>query len=332
MTPCQPTVLMLRDRAYEVLTQSGFNVSGPHPSLQGLPLSADTTSRLGSFHASGEVAQGSSVSHGFMPGLASEVFSGKQSRPMTSSSSSTASSKPQQSATSGAMFSSRAPQTPSICANSCLAGTNQGGWAGKEIPHDQSAFVSFPCGLVPNYSDLLRVHSGSRGSSQSTTNPSQQSVFHQTQEDQTNVRRSNVPQTSAHMPGHRPGGPDSGDHTRSSSGTGSSSGSGDHSSLHAPSNAGLGAYTTVQGASNQQVQMQVDPQPALFGHDTFSGHPMDSFFNTDFDISYDLRETAGNAFLSRISDDLAACRTILTDSRFFGYPSSTDTPPPAPQF
>ncbi|KAL5501529.1 hypothetical protein ACEPAH_8789 [Sanghuangporus vaninii] len=89
--------------------------------------------------------------------------------------------------------------------------------------------------------------------------------------------------------------------------------------LHVPSNAELEAFP-LDLSNGEQAETSTDPFDSPFTFDSLSTLPTESFFDTDFDVSYNMRSSTGDeSILPLMSEDLAPCRTILEDSRFFGY-------------
>ena len=79
----------------------------------------------------------------------------------------------------------------------------------------------------------------------------------------------------------------------------------------------------ANGERTAGTQARTSPSP--FNFDSLSTLPPESFFDTDFDVSYNMRSSTGDeSILPLISEDLAPCRTILEDSRFFGYGFASD--------
>ncbi|KAL5482658.1 hypothetical protein ACEPAI_9252 [Sanghuangporus weigelae] len=89
--------------------------------------------------------------------------------------------------------------------------------------------------------------------------------------------------------------------------------------LHASFNAELEAFPSDL-SNGELAETLTDPFDSPFSFDSLSTFPTGSFFDTDFDVSYNMRSSTGDeSILPLISEDLAPCRTILEDSRFFGY-------------
>ncbi|OCB85402.1 hypothetical protein A7U60_g7410 [Sanghuangporus baumii] len=105
-----------------------------------------------------------------------------------------------------------------------------------------------------------------------------------------------------------------------------------HDSLPSASNAAFGVYPAgVDGGEHVQAEMDSTQSPLDF--DSFPDFSLESFLNTDFDVSFDMRSSTGDEnILPLISDDLEPCRTILQDSRFFGIGPNISTPGNETQF
>ncbi|KAL5524585.1 hypothetical protein ACEPAF_9725 [Sanghuangporus sanghuang] len=89
--------------------------------------------------------------------------------------------------------------------------------------------------------------------------------------------------------------------------------------LHASSNAELEAFPSDLH-NGELAETLIDPFGSPFTFDSLSTLPTESFFDTDFDVSCNMRSSTGDeSILPLMSEDLAPCRTILEDSRFFGY-------------
>ncbi|KAL5487656.1 hypothetical protein ACEPAI_5764 [Sanghuangporus weigelae] len=99
-----------------------------------------------------------------------------------------------------------------------------------------------------------------------------------------------------------------------------------HNSLQSASNAGFGVYSAgLDGGEHVQVQMDNAQFPMDF--DSLPDFSLESLLNTDFDVSFNMRSSTGDEnILPLISDDLEPCRTILQDSRFFGIGPDISTP------
>ncbi|OCB89544.1 hypothetical protein A7U60_g3236 [Sanghuangporus baumii] len=311
-----PTVLQLRDRAYGVLVRHNINVPYPQPPGPDVPTTGSAIEHSMVIDAGGLPQNNDDSLFRDSQGMTSAFLDGKISQMMTPSSSTTPSSGLQPGATS----SHQCSETSRSSSSSSLLNLNQEDPVGSDLLH-QSAFVPSPCDVAPSYQELLHTSGSLQGTSGDVGADSiHQSALHTPPMMQANAGRSEVPQSLTHLANHHAGGQNSGVPQHSGPSSHSSSENGESNNFHAPSNAGLEAFMSGQGSS-EQTQMQLDPSLSF---DSLSNLPLESFFNTDFDVSYDMRAAAGlgdESVLSHISEDLAACRTILTDSRFFGYGS-----------
>ncbi|KAL5504537.1 hypothetical protein ACEPAH_7198 [Sanghuangporus vaninii] len=81
--------------------------------------------------------------------------------------------------------------------------------------------------------------------------------------------------------------------------------------------------------TNETVQTQSSPDTYPLSSDPYAFNPAsnlspDTFFNSDFDVSFDMRSSTGQeSFLPLLPGDLEAWRTIIQDSRFFGISGET---------
>ncbi|KAL5507849.1 hypothetical protein ACEPAH_5467 [Sanghuangporus vaninii] len=320
-----PTVLQLRDRAYEVLVRHNISVPYPQPPGPDVPTTGRATGHSMVIDAGGIPQNNDDSLFRDAQGMTSAFLDGKISQMMTPSSSTTPSSGLRSGATSSHQF----QETSRSSSSSSLLNLNREGPVGSDLLH-QSAFVPSPRGAAPSYQELLRTSGSLQGNSGDVGADSiHQSAFHPSPMMQANASQNEVPQSLTRLANHHAGGQNSGVPQPSGPSSHSSSENEENNNFHAPSNAGLGAFMSGQGSS-EQTQMQLDPSLSF---DSLSNLPLESFFNTDFDISYDMRATAGlgdESVLSHISEELAACRTILTDSRFFGFGSGTAGTPTQP--
>ncbi|KAL5527793.1 hypothetical protein ACEPAG_6594 [Sanghuangporus baumii] len=313
-----PTVLQLRHRAYEVLVR--HNISVPYAQPPGLSLPATgSTAEHSTVIDAGRIPQNNNDRHfDGVQGMPPEFLDGKISQTMTPTSLTTPSSGTQ----SAPACSPQCPEASRSSSSPSVLNLNQEYPVGRGLP-DRSAFVPSPCVVAPNYQELLHTHPRS-GSLQSTCTPGdvgadsiQQNAFRPPQMAQADVGQNEVLQPLTHLVSHQVGGQNSGVPQQPVPSSHCSSGNEGNNTLRPSFNSGLESFMSDQG-SNEQTQMQLDPSLSF---DSLSNLPLESFFNTDFDISYDMRAAAdlGNEYvLSHISEDLAACRAILTDSRFFG--------------
>ncbi|KAL5527775.1 hypothetical protein ACEPAG_6576 [Sanghuangporus baumii] len=107
----------------------------------------------------------------------------------------------------------------------------------------------------------------------------------------------------------------------------SSSRAGHRNSLPSASNADFGVYSAgIDSGEHVQAQMDNTQSPPM-DFDSLPDFSLESLLNTDFDVSFNMRSSTGDEnILPLISDDLAPCRTILQDSRFFGIGPDISTP------
>ncbi|KAL5512538.1 hypothetical protein ACEPAG_3191 [Sanghuangporus baumii] len=84
---------------------------------------------------------------------------------------------------------------------------------------------------------------------------------------------------------------------------------------------GMNFTETAQTQSTSDAYpISSDPYAFDFASDLSPG----SFFNSDFDVSFDMRSSTGQEnFIPLLPRDLEAWRTIIQDSRFFGLPRET---------
>ncbi|KAL5487639.1 hypothetical protein ACEPAI_5747 [Sanghuangporus weigelae] len=316
-----PTVLQLRHRAYEVLVRHNISVPYTQPQKPDMPATRSAFEH-GTVINAGGIPQTNNDSHfDDVQEMTYEFLDGKISQMMTPTSLTTPSSGTQPVSACSHQY----PETSRSSSSSSLLNLNHEYPVGRGLPN-RSAFVPSPCGVAPDYQELLHTRlrseslQGTPGDAGADT-MQQQSAIHRPLMMQANVGRSEAPSLT-HLASGQAGGQNSGVPQRPVPSSHCTSENEGNSTLHASSSADLESFMSGQGSS-EQTQMQLDPSLSF---DSLSNLPLESFFNTDFDISYDMRTAAGlgnESVLSHISEDLAACRTILTDSRFFGYGSVT---------